>query len=270
MLRAERRVFPGPAVFLADDAHRAVVAEYFADLAGSAQAPGLTGSARTPELSGSVRAPELSGQSYGEMAAALVAAVADGPVDLPVLAFSIHDLWPGRATATYLSHVCPGTPLSFAVCDQGSAAPFTALRLVRDRARRRALVVAVEQGGLPYDSTATPPREHRGVALLCGDDAGHRVTDLHQFPDVAPEAVPDLAARTIADLSAGHDRVRLVLGEALSAVWPEGPDRAPAGQPLTGVWWRLADALAEPGGLVVVGEYDRELRYLCLVGIEVR
>jgi len=56
---------------------------------------------------------------------------ADAPVDLIVLAFAVPDVRPGRATATYLSHVCPGNPLAFAVCDQGSAAAFTGLRLAR-------------------------------------------------------------------------------------------------------------------------------------------
>ncbi|MEU4765673.1 hypothetical protein AB0H12_20695 [Actinosynnema sp. NPDC023794] len=57
------------------------------------------------------------------------------------------------------------------------------------------------------------------------------------------KAVPEPAARTIADQSAG--------------------------QPLTGVW-RPADALTERGLVVAVGEHDREPRYLRPVGIEVR
>ena len=262
LIRAERRDFTGPAGFLTDDDRRAEVAEYFADLTR----PFGTGASSEP-----------SGQSYGEMATALMSAVvpADEPVDLLVLAFSIHDMWPGRATATFLSHLCPGTPLSFAICDQGSAAPFTALRLIRDHGPRRALLLAVEQATLPYDCPATLPRQHRGVALLCGhndnDGSGSRITGLSQHPDVAPPDVPALAARSLAGLSAGHGDVRLVLGEALADAWPGHPEhtRAPAGQPTTGVWWQLAGTLTEPA-LVVVGDYDRELRYLCLAGIKTR
>ncbi|WP_158839832.1 2-hydroxy-acid oxidase [Saccharothrix deserti] len=259
LIRAERRTFTGAAGILDDDDHRADVAAYFADMTRPFGA----------ELD-----TELSGHSYGEMAKALVAAVvpAAEPVDLLVLAFSIHDMWPGRATATYLSHLCPGTPLSFAVCDQGSAAPFTGLRVIRDYGARRALLIVVEQASLPYDSTTAPPLEHRGVAMLYSGHPGTRVTDLRQYPDVAPEAVAGLASLGVAELSAGHPGARVVLSDSLAAVWPGPPDhtRAPVGQPTTGVWWHLAEALAGSGGPVVIGDYDRELRYLCFAVVEVR
>ncbi|QFZ21229.1 hypothetical protein [Saccharothrix syringae] len=259
LIRAERGTFAGPAAFLADERRRADVAAYLADMVRPFGArPG----------------PELSGHSYGEMAAALVAATVpeDEPVDLLVLAFAVHDMWPGRATATYLSHLCPGTPLSFAVCDQGTAAPFTALRLIRDLKPRKGLLIAVEQAMLPYDSAVPPPVEHRGVAVLCGDGAGARVTDLRQYPDVAPDSVPGQASLRIAELTAGHPGARLVLGDALAEAWPDHPDcvRVPAGRPTTGVWWHLAGALRGPAGPVVVADYDRDLRYLCLAAIEVR
>src|SRR2546429_7558137 len=59
----------------------------------------------------------------------------DDAVDLVVLAYAIPDITPGRATAAYLSHICPGNRLAFAVCDQGVAAAFTGLRLIREYAR---------------------------------------------------------------------------------------------------------------------------------------
>ena len=77
----------------------------------------------------------------------------DEPVDVLVLAFAVPDARPGRATASYLSHVCPGEPLAFAICDQGSAAAFTGLRLIREYARTggcaRGLLLVVEQAILP-------------------------------------------------------------------------------------------------------------------------
>jgi hypothetical protein len=259
LIRTERRTFTGPAKFLADNGNRADIGAYLADMT---------------RPFGTEPRPELSGHSYGEMAEALVAAIvpAAEPVDLLVLAFSIHDVWPGRATATYLSHVCPGTPMSFAICDQGSAAPFTGLRVIRDYGPRRALLIAVEQATLPYDSAATPPAEHRGVAMLYGDGTGSRVTELRQHPDVALEAVAGLASLDIAELSAGHRGVRVVLSDALATAWPGHPDHTtvPAGQPTTGVWWHLADALTGSADLVVAADYDPDLRYLCLAGIEVR
>ena len=112
------------------------------------------------------------------MAEALIATAvpADQPVDLLVLAFAIHDVQPGRATATYLSSVCPGTPLSFAICDQGSAAAFTGLRIARDYVAYpagapgtgggRALLIVLEQAVLPYPAAVARPARHRGVAML--------------------------------------------------------------------------------------------------------
>jgi hypothetical protein len=181
-------------------------------------------------------------------------------------------MWPGRATATYLSHLCPGTPLSFAICDQGSAAPFTALRVIRDSRPRRALLIVVEQATLPYACAATPPVAHRGVAMLFGDGTGSRVTDLRQHPDVAPTAVAELASLQVKELSAGHRRVRLIPGDALATAWPGHPSDSPvpAGQPMTGPWWHIAEALTGPADLVLVADYDHELRYLCLAGIEAR
>lgn len=251
LIHAERGAFPGPAAFLADDDHRADVAEYITDLA--------------------LPVGSLTGQSYGEMAKALLAKLALAePVDLLVLAFSIHDMWPGRATATYLSHLCPGTPLSFAICDQGSAAPFTGLRVIRDSRPRRALLIAVEQAALPYACAVPPPVAHLGVAMVYGNGTGADVVDLRQHPDVAPDAVAGLAARQVGELSAGHRRVRLVLSETLALAWPDHPDhaKAPNGQPTTGVWWQLVESLTDPTDLVVVGDYDPELRYLCLAALK--
>ena len=256
LIRAERATFTGPAGFLADDDHRADIGAYLADLT---RPFGIEPHA------------ELSGQSYGEMATALLATtVAEAePVDLLVLAFSVHDLWPGRATAAYLSRVCPGTPMSFAVCDQGRAAAFTGLRVIRAYRPRRALLLVVEQAGMPYDSPAVLPAEHRGVALLFGAAGGSPVAGLHQYPDVSPDAVADRATEGIAALSAGHTDVRVVLGDGLASAWPAHPGHTvlPAGQPATGVWWHLAGQLTEPSDLVVVADYDPGLRDLCLTGI---
>src|SRR4029077_3226752 len=117
------------------------------------------------------------GQSYGDMAAELIGSAvrADEPVDLLVLAFSIHDLRPGRPGAAYLSHVTPGAPMAFAICDQGSAAAFSGLRIAGEYASsagiQRALLIVVEQAALPYDCPVPVPAQHRGVAMLYADRA---------------------------------------------------------------------------------------------------
>jgi hypothetical protein len=272
LVRAVRRSFTGPAEFLADPANRARVGEYLADMARpyAREVPAaLFGESPSPAL----------GHSYGEMAEALIgsAVTAEEPVDLLVLAFSIHDLWPGRQTAAYLSHLTPGAPMAFAVCDQGPAAAFSGLRIAREYASsaaiRRALLIVVEQAALPYSSPVTLPSQHRGVAMLLGDGAVPLawVTALRQHPGVPPGGAAGLAAADLAELAAGHHEVGLVLGDALAGVWAApGAGRVrvmPPRQPSTGVWWGLIDELtgdAGHPGLVVVADYDPGLRYLCL------
>src|SRR5438552_2253667 len=105
---------------------------------------------------------ELGLSSASTLELLVLAAVPDGrPVDLLVLAFAIHDVRLGRATALYLSGVCPGEPMAFAVCDQGAAGAFTALRLVGEYARtagcRRCLLLVVEQSALHYRPAGPAP-----------------------------------------------------------------------------------------------------------------
>jgi hypothetical protein len=276
LVRAERRTFDGPAGFLADPANRARVGEYLVDMARpfAREVPAA--------LFGEPPSPAL-GQSYGEMAEALIGPVvhADEPVSLLVLAFSVHDLRPGRQTAAYLSHVTPGAPMAFAICDQGRAAAFSGLRIAREYASsagvRRVLLIAVEQAALPYDCPAPLPARHQGVAMLYDDRGGRapRVAGLRQHPDVPPAAVAGLAAADLAELADGHRDVGLVLGDALAAVWTApaaGPVRVmPPGQPSTGVWWGLIDELSSDAArpdILVAADYDPGLRYLCLTAFE--
>ena len=291
LVRAARRTFSGPAGFLADPASRARVGRYLADMTRP------YGQEVPADLPGGPLSPEL-GQSYGEMAEALIgpAVWPDEPVDLLVLAFSIHDLWPGRPAAAYLSHLTPGAPMAFALCDQGSAAAFSGLRIAREYVSsaglRRALLIVVEQAALPYRSPVPLPSQHQAVAMLYGDGDGDgdgeaggsdsgsgrpqaRVTGLRQHPGVLPGEAAVLAAAGLKELAASHDEVGLVLSGTLAEVWAApaaGRVRVmPPGQPSTGVWWGLIDELAgETGrpGLVVAADYDPGLGYLCLAAFE--
>jgi hypothetical protein len=276
LIRAERQAFHGPAEFLRDPRNRASVGAYLADLARPYGIEAPTGQFADP------LAPPL-GQSYGEMGESLIRALvpADEPADLLVLTFSIHDLRPSQATAAHLSHVCPGTPMSFAICDQGSAAAFTGLRVAGEYAAslglRRVLLIVAEQAGLPYASAAPLPSGDWGVAMLYGDtpEPSARVVGLRQHPAVGAHRVPELAGADLAELTAGRRDVRLVLSDTLAAAWAAPPaDQvrvAPPGQPTTGIWWELVDELtgeAARPGLVVAADYDPGLRYLCLAAIE--
>jgi 4-hydroxymandelate oxidase len=269
-----RRSFTGPAEFLADPANRARVGEYLADMARpyAREVPAV--------LFGEPPSPAL-GHSYGEMAEALIGSAVgpEEPVDLLVLAFSVHDLWPGRQTAAYLSHLTPGTPMAFAVCDQGPAAAFSGLRIAREYASsaaiRRALLIVAEQAALPYDCPVPLPAQHQGIAMLYGDsvEPAARVAGVRQHPCVPPGGVADLAAADLAALAAGHHEVGLVLGDGLAAVWdaPAATRVMPPGQPSTGVWWGLIDELTSDAGrpdLLVAADYDPGLRYLCLAAFD--
>ncbi|MFI5850746.1 2-hydroxy-acid oxidase [Micromonospora chalcea] len=293
LLRAARRTFTGPAALLGDPVLRERAAGYLTDLT---RPYGL----RVPD--GLFDAPSAAlGQSYGEMAAELIPAVVPPhePVDLLVLAFAVHDMLPGRATAAYLSHVCPGTPMSFALCDQGSAAAFTGLRIASGYGCRRALLVTVEQAVLPYDAAVAVPARHRAVAMLYGGPAGDgevrdgaggaggdgperiglgggaRVAALRQHADVRVDDVAALAAAEVAGLTAGRGDVAVVLGADLAAAWP-GPGghavtTGPGRQPSTGVWWALLDRLAGDAArprTVLAADYEPALGYLSVVALE--
>jgi 4-hydroxymandelate oxidase len=161
------------------------------------------------------------GHSYGEMAQMLISSVMspDEPVDLLVLAFSLHDVRPGQQTAAYLSNVAPGAPMAFAVCDQGSAAAFSGLRIAREYASsagiRRALLIVVEQATLPYDCPIRcppAPGRHRALQRLRAHwrkapNAGQRGPRCRRAPTAGcPSSdVAGLYSRT-AELAAGYGR----------------------------------------------------------------
>ena len=232
------------------------------------------------------------GHSYGEMLAGLIGDLVPPaqPADVLILGFAMPDVWPERATATFLSHACPGSPLAFAVCDQGCAAGFTALRLARDYAARggcrRVLVALAEQARLDYDppAPASVPARHAAFAMLCdahpapaaggpGKDGAPLLGAVRVLPGVAAGEVPAILRRGLADLPVtepGEEKRPLVLGEGLAPLvggdvpgWRSVP--LPPGQPLTGVWRELAAWAAVPGrGSLAIADYDPGLRYLCL------
>ena len=280
--RAVRLAFPGPSSLAQDQAHTARLDVYLTDLL---QPHGLA-------LNPGALAPR--GQSYAEMAEALIelAVPAGEGVDLLVMAYAIPDITPGRATTTYLSHVCPGRPMAFAISDEGAAAGFTGLRLIREYARtgrlRRALLIVVEQAWLAYDPgvPAAMPSGHSGVALLFGDG-----------DEVGEPGMPGPAAVSEPLAMLGPVRVRagaaeaspgaeieelgqartLILGAVLKAEADELAGQADVvlaspGRPHTGVWWELAGTLEADQGerRIVLADADPDLGYLCTAAVDVR
>lgn len=216
------------------------------------------------------------GQSYGEMARAALGELLgdDETVDLLILAYGIPDVEPGRATTTYLSHVCPGNPLAFALCDQGTAAAFTGLRLAHEYARtgeaRRTLLLIAEQAELPYaaGSAVSLPTGHAIVALRFADGAPDgptgRVERIVNEPGVSPADLPARLRRFTGD----YEKATVLLGSALESSIVDGSYSAPPGQPATGVWTLLAEELSgDLSGTVVVADYDPQLGYLCAAAL---
>jgi hypothetical protein len=239
-----------------------------------------------------------AGQCYGEMSAALLTDVlpAGDPPDLIVLAFAMPDVRPERATASYLSHLCAGAPMGFAVCDQGTAAAFTGLRLISEYARSgactRALLIIIEQAVLHHDLPAggagVVPARHAAVALSCDSAGPAQVLQVRQHAAIVPERASAVLAAGVAELGSpdasatlilGHDLARLAglrdraaAGQAAPVPGLEPATRvriAPDGQPSTGVWWELASAAdwAVPGELVLLADYEPALGYLSLTAI---
>lgn len=253
--RVLARDFAGPAAVAGNPEHRAHLREYLSDLV----AP--HGTALRERMFSGAR-----GHSYGEMAEALLREVLPPgeTVDLLVLAFAIPDIRPGRATATYLSHVCPGTPHAFAICDQGAAAGFTGLRLIGEYARgthlRRAVLLVVEQSALHYEPVAPAPvpAVHSGVALLTGPAGPVQLRETRQHTAVAPAAAWDLVGAG----PAGCVPDVLLAGPGLTARDPLAAQRpgvrlARGGRPYTGLWAALADELATEGPTTTTPATDR-------------
>ncbi|MEU9073916.1 hypothetical protein [Kitasatospora sp. NPDC048538] len=179
------------------------------------------------------------GHSFEELADGLLREVLapDEPVDLLILAFDTPDVRPGAPSSLALGRACPGAPLAYAVCDQGTAAAFTALRLAADHHRtgscRRAVVVLAEQTALHYRPAGPVvlPQRHSAVVLVCEETDRPGMT-VDQLPGA------ESPSRTVRARAAelGPDAA-LVLGPGLDGA--EGP----AAQPFTGVWAELAEQL---------------------------
>jgi hypothetical protein len=267
--RIVRRRFPQPAQRDRDEAHTARLTTYLGDMV------------RPYQLRLDADAVRHGGQSYGEMAAEVMAEiVAPGErIDVLVLAYAIPDVTPGRATATYLSHICPGNPLAFAISDQGRAAAFTGLRLLREYARsggsERGLLIVVEQAGLPYDPglPVEVPTGHTAVALRCdATTAAAPVTSIDIRADVDASTLRSEWEHLIGPLpDARTGAASLIVGASLAGYAPGGVATrvGPAGAPTTGIWWELAAALgARRDDRMLIADYDADLGYLCHATVE--
>jgi 4-hydroxymandelate oxidase len=195
----------------------------------------------------------------------------DAPVDLVVIASAVPETDPRRSVAHRVSALCPGRPVAFAVADQGTAAPFTALSIVSGYRCDRVLLLILETGRQPYEVAARTPERATAVGLVLDGAGPTAITALIQHPAVGPAEIDRLLAGELA----GRPRARLVLGsDAAPYVHRPPADEvrvASAGRICTAVWWELAAGLADwaaDGRPVLVAEYDPALRYLSLLALE--
>ncbi|MFI9784475.1 hypothetical protein ACIHEI_13350 [Kitasatospora sp. NPDC051984] len=195
------------------------------------------------------------GQSYLVLGELAVRELVDAarPVDLLVLVYATPDVRPGQSVAVQLAGACPGEPLSFAVCDEGAGGTFSALAIADAYARtggaRRALLITVEQADLhhrPHRPARLPDR-HSAAALLWEADCRGRPLQLLLSKADVTDRQSEVA---LAELCAGlPERSLLVFGPGLADVSAPGgveARRARPGNPYTGGWAALGDALADP------------------------
>ncbi|MFJ9443310.1 hypothetical protein ACIRRH_15770 [Kitasatospora sp. NPDC101235] len=203
------------------------------------------------------------GHSYEELAAGLLreALAEDEPADLLILAFDTPDVRPGAPSSLALSRSVPGSPLAFAVCDQGGAAAFTALRLAAAHQRtgtcRRALVVLAEQTALHYDPPGPVPlpERHAVVVLVCEEAPGAGLAVRQTRGAASPEEAVRAEAAELGPEAA------LLLGPGFDP----GTEEPPPAQPFTGLWAELAEHLPQwraDGRPALLAGYDRRLGVL--------
>jgi len=215
----------------------------------------------------------VAGTTFTAMAQDLVAELdlGDDLVDLAMVAHSTPDLDCRLSAATYLSEELTNGPLVFALSDSGTCAPFTALELAGDYARRhgyhRALVLVLDQSTLPYEIDGTAPAGNAGVAILLedngslsvGHEIGVRSADLPGAVDAALGSLlgPDSAATVVVGAGIDPELVR-----------HSGPVLvAEPGYPCTAAWSLLAahGVDADPVVLIDHDPSTGDLGY-CVVG----
>ncbi|MER7848015.1 hypothetical protein ABTZ03_29190 [Kitasatospora sp. NPDC096077] len=212
--------------------------------------------------------------AYGALEALGPLDAGDAP-ELAVVAYAAPDFEHTELVASCLRRRLPGGPLAFALSDQGRLAPFSALRVAVEYARRcgwtRLLLLVVDQGTQPFPPPAGPSRAEveldgdAAVALLLRWDGRDRPLG----GQAQGRPGPGLFAQWPADAA-------LAAGAGLADCGELPPHRGPltegpTGRPATGSWTALLDAAArgdaptahaDGAGYVdrpvVVADYDRE------------
>ncbi|MEH1166520.1 hypothetical protein V6V47_14155 [Micromonospora sp. CPCC 205539] len=205
----------------------------------------------------------------------------DAPFELAIMASTTPDTDPVFPMA-HLAERMGGQAFTFAVSDQGTAAPFTALRLAAESILpgpvRRALVLIVDQKARLHRSAVpasiTPTVDAVAVLVLESAPGLDRVL-VEQATNVTEGEVASRVAEAVSRAAADGGRVDLVG----SAGWLAhgGPAaqharHAADGMPCTGLWAAFAANLPRwrtQGRTVLLVDYDEVLRYLSICRVDV-
>jgi len=122
----------------------------------------------------------------------------DGAVDVVAVAYDGMDCGPWEHLGCRLSEVVAGRPRTFAISGQGTAGPFTAMRiasiLVRSRAAGRALVLMLEHRQVPIDAGVPAPEHDIAVGFVLGPSGPVRLTHVEVTARNGHESPPPSAS----------------------------------------------------------------------------
>jgi len=192
---------------------------------------------------------------------------ADGPLDIIVIAHATPDT---DSRISLAGTLAAGNTLVFAISDLGRLAPFSALEVVRAHPEGRGLVIALDQGTVPYEdpqlATLDSAADH-AVGLLLGAGGQAELHTLRLLTNIPPDLVE---AAVAADLSCTPVDLAII-----GAHVPGGVNhlvrRAPADQLCSAVWSALAQQIAAPSSRcrrIAVIEYEPALQTVGLLHLE--
>jgi hypothetical protein len=161
--------------------------------------------------------------------------------------------------------------LVFAISDLGRLAPFSALEVVRSHPDGRALVIALDQGTVPYAdpqlATLDTAADH-AVGLLLGAGGLADLRTLRLLTNISPDRVEVAVA---AELSAAPVDLAII-GSHVPSTASHRVRRAPDDQLCSGVWSVLAQELAAPHSRcrrISVIEYEPVLQTIGFLHLEI-
>jgi hypothetical protein len=235
----------------------------------------LYGAVYRPEL---VDLDRLASQKF--MAAEVLGELGPllGEVDLVILAYATPDLDTRDFVGCFIADTVPGGPMVFSVSDQGSTAPFTALRLagdyLADCGGRRALVLTLDQHIVPWDvpNRAAVPTCSAAVAVVVDSAKAEGLgTQVWHYTAVAPQDIDTTVEEAWASARLRLGRSAVLVAGRDTPLPQDVADSATAvvvadrGRVCTGVWHALDDYRlnhSDRPGPIVVLDYDPVWRYL--------